>query len=73
MITVISFVALIYVAWKMLVFGLKATWGIMKILCTVLLLPAFLVGLVCVGLIYLAIPILIIVGMGAIIGGAASA
>lgn len=73
MITIIFFVALIYVAWKMLLFGLKAAWGIIKILCTVLLLTMFLVGLVCVGLIYLAIPILIIVGFVAIIGDAASA
>lgn len=73
MLTIIFFLALIYVAWKMFIFGLKATWGIMKILCTVLLLPAFLVGLVCVGLIYVAVPILIIVGIIAIIGGAPSA
>lgn len=72
MLTTIFFLALIYVAWKMFVFGLKATRRIMKILCTVLLLPAFLVGLVCVGLIYVAVPILIIAGITVIIGGATS-
>ena len=40
-----------------------------KYLCTVLLLPFFLIGLVMVGMIYLAIPILIVVGLVAIIGG----
>lgn len=73
MFTLIFFIALIYVAWKMFVLGLKATWGIAKFVCYVLLLPAFLVGLACVGLIYIAMPILIIVGLIAIIGGAASA
>lgn len=72
MLTIMFFLALIYVAWKMFMLVLKATWGIMKILCTVLLLPAFLVGLVCVGLIYVAVPILVIAGLIAIIGGKTS-
>lgn len=73
MLTIIFFVALVGVAWKMLVWGIKAAWGIAKILCTVLLLPLFLFGLVCVGLIYLAIPILIIAGICALLGGLAEA
>lgn len=73
MLTIIFFLTLAWVAWKMLVWGIKAAWGIAKILCTVLLLPLFLFGLVCVGLIYLAIPILIIAGVCALIGGLAEA
>lgn len=73
MLTVIFVIALIWVAWKMLVLGIKAAWGIAKILCTVLLLPAFLFGLVCVGLLYIAIPMLVIVGIIALIGGAVKA
>ena len=73
MLTIIFFVALAWVAWKMLVWGIKAAWGIAKILCTVLLLSLFLFGLVCVGLVYLAIPILIIAGICALIGGLAEA
>ena len=69
MLTIIFVVALIWVAWKMLVLGIKAAWGIAKILCTVLLLPAFIFGLVCVGLIYLAIPILVVAGLVAFFGG----
>jgi len=61
-------IAMIYVAWKMFVWGFKATWSIMKFVCMVILLPVFLVGLVFKGLIYLAIPILIIIGIVAIIG-----
>lgn len=73
MLTIIFVIALVWVAWKMLVWGIKAAWGIAKIICTVLLLPLFLFGLVCVGLIYLAIPILIIAGVCALIGGLADA
>lgn len=69
MFPIIFFIALIWVAWKMFVWGLEATWGIAKFICTVLLLPAFLVGLVLVGMIYIAIPILVIAGIVALIGG----
>lgn len=73
MLTIIFVVALVWVAWKMLVWGIKAAWGIAKILCTVLLLSLFLFGLVCVRLIYLAIPILIIAEVCALIGELADA
>jgi hypothetical protein len=69
MLTLVFIVAMIWVSWKMLVLGIKAAWGLTKILCTVLLLPFFLIELVMVGMIYLAIPILIVVGLVAIIGG----
>lgn len=73
MLTVIFIIAFIWVAGKMLVLGLKATWGIAKILATVVLLPFFIVGPVCVGLVYVAIPILIVAGVIALIGGIVSA
>ena len=44
-------------------FGIKAAWGISKILLTIVLLPVILIGLVVGGLIYLAFPILIVVGI----------
>lgn len=69
MLTVIFIVALLWVAWKMLVLGIKAAWGIAKIICAVLLLPVFLFGLMCVGLMYIAIPILIIAGIIIFVGG----
>ena len=71
MLTIIFFVALIGVVWKMFVFGLKATWGIAKLICTVILLPVILIGLVCAGLLYIAFPVLIIVGIVMIIKGTA--
>lgn len=69
MLAIIFAVALVWVSWKMLVFGIKAAWGIAKIVCTVFLLPVFLIGLVCVGLVYIAVPVLIIVGIFALVGG----
>lgn len=50
---------------KLLIFGIKVSWGIMKILFTVVLLPFVLIGLVLAGFIYIAIPILLIIGVAA--------
>ena len=63
MLTIIFLVALVWVTWKFFVLGLKLTWGIAKFVCTVLLFPLCLICLVGVGLIYLAVPILIIAGI----------
>ena len=73
MLSIIFLVALAWGTWKFFVLGLKLTWGIAKFVCTVLLFPLFMVCLVGVGLIYLAIPILIIAGVVAMIGGIVSA
>lgn len=72
MLTIIFVVALIWVAWKMLIWGIKAAWGISKIICTVILFPVFLFALVCVGLMYIAIPILIFAGLIMLIGRVAT-
>ena len=55
---------------KILIFALKAAWGLMHILLTVVFLPLILIGMVMAGLMYLALPILIIVGLFALFGGA---
>ena len=47
---------------KLLIFAIKAAWGVSKIVVSLVLLPLFLVGLVLKGLITLALPILIMIG-----------
>ena len=44
-------------------FGIKAAWGISKFLLTVVLLPVILIGMVVGGLMSVAFPILIVVGI----------
>ncbi len=73
MLTIIFTVALLWVAWKMLILELKAAWGIIRILCTVFLFPLLLFGMVCAGLLYIAAPILIIIGIIVLIRSAAGA
>lgn len=68
MLTIIFAVALIWVAFKLLLLGVRMTWGLAKVFCTVLLLPLFILGVIYIGLVYLALPILVIIGIVSIIG-----
>lgn len=53
---------------KLLFFAIKATWGIAKILLTIVLLPFILVALAFAGLLYIAFPLLVIIGIVSLIG-----
>lgn len=56
-------ICMIVFIWKLFVFGVRASWGIMKLLCTVVLFPVILIGMVVGGLLYVAFPLLIIAGV----------
>ena len=56
-------VLMITIFGKLFIFGVKAAWGITRILVTVVFLPLILVGLVVGGLVSLALPILLVVGV----------
>lgn len=63
MLTLIFMILMVVIFGKIIGFAIKAAWGISKIVCTVVLLPLFLVGLVLVGLIKIALPVLLVVGI----------
>ena len=66
----ILFTGLLFVVFgKLLIFALKASWGITKILFSVVLLPIVLIALVFMGLIYLALPILLVIGIVSLLKG----
>lgn len=69
MLSLIFFVCMIWVFGKLFVLGFRAAWGISRFLLTIILLPVVLIGMVFGGLIYIAFPILIVVG---IVSGLAS-
>ena len=48
---------------KLLIFAVKASWGLARILVTIIFLPLVLIGLVVAGVIYLAVPLLVIAGI----------
>jgi len=52
---------------KFFMFGIKVSWGIMKLLCTVVVFPVILIGMVIGGLMYIAFPLLIIGGIIALV------
>ena len=61
MLTIVFAVVFAWVALKMLVWGIRATWGITKIICTSLLLPVLILGLIYVCLASFAVPIIVTV------------
>lgn len=63
MLTFLFIVLMLFIFGKVFIFALKASWGIVKILFTVVLFPLVLVGLVIAGLVTLALPILIVAGI----------
>lgn len=63
MLTLLFTICMIWFIGKFFIFGLKASWGIVKFLCTVVFFPVILIGMVVGGLVYIAFPILIIGGI----------
>lgn len=60
--------ALIYVAVRMLIWGIKAAWGIAKIVAFVVLLPLLIIGLALSGLFAVAFVVLMAAVLFATIG-----
>ncbi len=67
MLTILFMILLLSVFGKMIELALRATWGITKVFFTIIFLPVTLILLVGAGFIYLALPILIIVGLASLV------
>ena len=63
MLSILFTICMLWFIVKFFIFGLKASWGIMKLLCTVIFFPVILIGMVVGGLIYIALPLFIIGGI----------
>lgn len=63
MLTLLFIICFFAVFGKLLLFGIKAAWGISKFFLTIVLLPVILIGMVVGGLMSVAFPILIVVGI----------
>ena len=72
MLTLLFVVGLIWMVWKVAFLGFRLTWGLVKLLFTTVLFPIILVGIFIAGLAYVALPVLIIVGIIALIAGRAN-
>ena len=67
MLSLLFTICIIWFVGKFFIFGVKASWEILKLLCTVVFFPVILIGMVVGGLIYIAFPLLIIGGIIALI------
>ena len=63
MLSLLFSICMVWVFGKLFFFGLRAAWGISKFLVTLVLMPLALIALVVGGLMYIAFPILIVVGI----------
>ena len=67
MLTLLFIILMLIIFGKLIGFAMKAAWGITKIVCTIILLQLLLIGLVFAGLIGIAFPILLVVGIVSLI------
>lgn len=63
MLTFIFSILMIMVFGRILLFTFRATWGIARILFSLIILPIVLLGLVFNGLMIIALPVLLIIGL----------
>ncbi|MCQ4775120.1 hypothetical protein NE634_15545 [Lacrimispora saccharolytica] len=63
MLTLLFIVCMFGVYGKLFCFGIKAAWGISKFVLTIVFFPLLLIGMLAGGLLYLALPILLVVGI----------
>lgn len=61
-------VMMISVFGRLLIWGIRAAWGIGKMIFSLIFLPIVLIGLACTGMIYIALVVLIICGIVTLIG-----
>ena len=63
MLTLLFVICMFGIFGKLIGLAFKMTWGIAKVLCTLVFLPVILVGLAMGGLLVVAFPLLIVVGI----------
>ena len=56
-------IGILILAVKLFFFAIKMAWGLTKVVAFVVFLPVILLGMVFGGLLYLAFPILLIIGI----------
>lgn len=63
MLTLLFLICLFGIFGKLFCFGLKAAWGISKFVLTIVFLPVVLIVMVIAGLVKIALPLLLIIGL----------
>ena len=68
MLTILFLIFLFGILGKLFFFGIRAAWGISKFVLMVVFFPVILLGMLVVGLVKLAFPLLLIFGVIAMFG-----
>ena len=68
MLTILFLIFLFGIFGKLFFFGIRAAWGISKFVLMVVFFPVILIGMLIVGLVKLAFPLLFIFGVIAMFG-----
>ncbi|MDD3360772.1 MAG: hypothetical protein PHW34_03775 [Hespellia sp.] len=68
MLTLVFIIMMFVVFGKLIGLAIRATWGITKVLFTIVFLPVILICMVVGGLISVALPVLAVIGLVALIG-----
>lgn len=63
MLTFIFSILMIVVFGNIVAFAVKMAWGVSKIVINLVFLPVILIGMVLAGLFWLAIPLLVVIGL----------
>ena len=67
MLTLLFLICLFGIFGKLFCFGLNAAWGISKFVLTIVFLPVVLIVMVIAGLIKIALPLLLVIGLVSLI------
>ena len=63
LVKILFYVLLVLIFGRLMVFSIRLTWSITKVLLILIFLPLILIGAVIAGLISLALPALIVIGI----------
>nr|WP_317283676.1 hypothetical protein [uncultured Sellimonas sp.] len=68
MLSLLFTICMIWIFGKLFILGVKATWSFSKFILTLIILPAVLIVMVIGGLLSVAFPILIVIGIISFLG-----
>ena len=68
MLTILILIFLFGIFGKLFFFGIRAAWGISKFILMLVFFPVILIGMLVIGLVKIAFPLLIIFGVVAMFG-----
>lgn len=70
MFTLLFFILFMIVFGNLIRLAFRLTWGIFKVVGALIIVPAILIGMFAVGMVYIALPVVVMIGVGELIEGA---